>query len=135
MRAFFAFLGLAALKYAQSEMRNTVTFSGGLAHNVGNSCCGESAPSVAFTYAYRLFPHLDLEAGVDTALSLGTEAVGANFNFKADDRFLWVPFGVKGVLPLRGGRVEVTAGGGGLYEKYLVGNNSGSFASRDGWGG
>src|SRR5215470_8773622 len=96
MKAFILFLRLAALVHAQSEMRNTVTDSGGFAHNVGNSCCGDSAPSLALTYAYRLFPHLDLEAGVDTALSLGTEAAGADFNFKADDRFLWVPFGLKG---------------------------------------
>jgi hypothetical protein len=135
VRAFFVFLGLAALAHAQSEMRNTVTVSGGFAHNVGNSCCGESAPSLALTYAYRLFSHLDLEAGVDTALSLGTRAVGANYNVNADDRFLWVPFGLKGVLPLRSGRVESFVGAGGLYEKYLVGNHSGFFTSRSGWGG
>jgi len=134
MKAFFLLLGLALYADAQSEMRNTVTFSGGFAHNVGNSCCGDSAPSLAVTYAYRLFPHVDLEAGVDTALSLGTQAVGANYNVKADDRFLWVPFGLKGVLPLRSGRVEVSAGAGGLYEKYLVGDNS-FFVSRDSWGG
>lgn len=135
MRAFFLFLGLAACAAAQSEMRNTVTFSGGFAHNVGNSCCGDSAPSLALTYDYRLFPHVDLEAGVDTALSLGTEARGANYDYKADDRFLWVPFGLKGVFPLRSGRVEVSVGAGGLYEKYMAGDNSGFFTSRDAWGG
>lgn len=134
VRAFFVFLGLAALAHAQSEMRNTVTVSGGFAHNVGNSCCGESAPSLALTYAYRLFPHVDLEAGVDTTLSLGTRSVGANYNVNADDRFLWVPFGLKGVLPLRSGRVELSVGAGGTYEKYLVGNNS-FLQSRDSWGG
>jgi hypothetical protein len=120
---------------AQSDMRNTVTFSGGWAQNVGNNCCGDSAPSLALTYAYRLFPHVDVEAGVDSTLSLGTEATGANYDFKADDRFLWVPFGLKGVLPLRSGRVELSVGAGGVFEKYLVGDNSGFFASRDGWGG
>jgi hypothetical protein len=135
VRAFILLFGLAACVVAQSEMRNTITFSGGFAQNVGNSCCGDSAPSLALTYDYRLFPHVDLEAGVDTTLSLGTEARGANYDYKADDRFLWVPFGLKGVLPLRSGRVEVTAGAGGLYEKYLVGDNSGFFQSRDSWGG
>jgi hypothetical protein len=134
MRAFLLLFGLAACAYAQSEMRNTVTVSGGFAQNVGNSCCGDSAPSLALTYAYRLFPHVALEAGVDTALSLGTQVVGANYNVNVDDRFLWVPFGLKGVLPLRGGRVELTAGAGGLYEKYLVGDNS-FLQSRDSWGG
>lgn len=135
MRALFFLLGLAVSADAQSDMRNTVTFSGGFAHNVGNSCCGDSAPSLALTYAYRLFPHVDLEAGVDTTLSLGSEAIGANYDYKADDRFLWVPFGLKGVLPLRSGRVELSVGAGGTYEKYLVGDNSGFFVSRDGWGG
>jgi hypothetical protein len=129
------FIGVCAP--AQSEMRNTVTLSGGFAQNVGNSCCGDLAPALALTYAYRLFPHMDVEAGVNTTLSLGTEARGANYDFKADDRFLWVPFGLKGVLPLRSGRVELSVGAGGLYEKYLVGSPAEfvGFASRDGWGG
>jgi hypothetical protein len=134
MKLVLALLFPVVCASAQSEMRNTVTFSGGFGHNVGNSCCGDSAPSLAVTYAYRLFPHVDVEAGVDTALSLGSEARGAHYDFKADDRFLWVPFGLKGILPLRSGRVEVSAGAGGLYEKYLVGDNS-FFVSSDSWGG
>jgi hypothetical protein len=80
---------------------------------------------------------VDLEAGVDTALSLGTEARGANYDFKAGDRFLWALFGFKGVLPLRRDRVEVSAGAGGAYEKYSVGHPAEfvGFVSRDGWGG
>jgi len=134
LRAVFLYFILAACAAAQSEMRNTATFSGGFAHNAGNSCCGDSAPSLAVTYAYRLFPHVDLEAGVDTTLSLGTRSIGANYNVNADDRFLWVPFGLKGVLPLRSGRVELSVGAGGTYEKYLVGNTS-FLQSRDSWGG
>lgn len=88
MKLVLLLLFIVVYASAQSDMRNTVTFSGGFAHNVGNSCCGDSAPSLALTYAYRLFPHVDLEAGVDTTLSLETEARGANYDFKADDRFL-----------------------------------------------
>ena len=133
MRAFFLLLGLAVCADAQSEMRNTVTFNGGLAHNVGGSCCGESAPSLGLTYAYRLFQHVDVEAGVDTALSLGTEARGANYDIKANDRFIWVPFGLKGVLPLRRDRVEISIGAGGTYEKYSASDSL--FVPRNGWGG
>ena len=137
MRALLFLCALAACADAQSEMRNTITFSGGWAHNAGTNCCGESAPSVDVSYAYRLFPHLDLEAGLETALSLGTEARGAHYDFKADDRFFWVPFGLRGVLPMRRGRVELSVGAGGTYEKYSVGNpaQSVAFVSRDGWGG
>jgi hypothetical protein len=114
-----------------------ITISAGLAHNVGSTCCGESAPSLAASYAYRTLPHLDLEAGVDATTSLGTEIRGANYDIKPNDRFTWVPFGLKGVLPLRHGRAEAFIGGGGLYEKYSVGNSnlSAGLASRDGWGG
>ena len=137
MRALFVF-GLATCANAQSEMRNTITFSGGLAQNANTSCCrGDSAPNVAVTYAYRLFPHVDVEAGVDATLSLGTEARGAYYDFKADDRFIWVPFGLRGVLSSPRDRVEVSFAAGGTYEKYLVGNPADSvgFVSRDGWGG
>jgi hypothetical protein len=130
-------LGLGICAYAQSEMRNTITISGGLAHNVGTNCCGESAPNLGLAYGYRLFPHVELEAGVETALSLGTEVRGAQYDFKADDRFIWLPFGLRGVLSLRHNRVEVSAGGGGTYEKYWVGSpaESVAFVSRGGWGG
>src|SRR5713226_4864953 len=117
MRTLLMF-GWAICAYAQSEMRNTIAISGGLAQNLGTNCCGGSAPNLGLTYSYRLFPHLELEAGVDSALSLGTEARGAQYDFKADDRFIWVPFGLRGVLPLRHDRVEVSAAAGGAYEKY-----------------
>ena len=137
MRALLFLFAFAVCADAQSEMRNTITFSGGWANNVGTKCCGDSAANLALTYAYRLFPHVDLEAGIDSTLSLGTEASGAHYDFKADDRFIWVPFGVRGVLPLRRGRVELSVGAGGTYEKYLVGSPAPSvgFVSRDGWGG
>jgi hypothetical protein len=130
-------LGMTMCVAAQNATRSTVTFSGGLAHNAGNTCCGDSAPAVGLTYAYRIFPHVDLEAGVDSALSLGTEFRGAHYDAKPDDRFIWVPFGLMAVAPLRHGRVEVSVGAGGTYEKYLVGspNEALGLRSRDGWGG
>ncbi len=133
MRALLFLTGLAMCANAQTEMRNTFTLSGGLAHNVGATCCGDSAPSAGATYAYRLLPHVDLEAGIDTALSLGSEARGANYDFKANDRFLWVPFGLRGVLPLRRDRVEVSVGAGGTYERYSASDPI--FGPRHGWGG
>lgn len=121
---------------AQSEMRNTVMFSGGWAHNVGTNCCGDSVPSVAVTYAYRLLSHVDVEVGLDTTLSLGSEDRGAHYDFKADDRFFWVPFGLRGILALRRDRVEISAAAGGVYEKYFVGSPADDiFVSRDGFGG
>ena len=53
------------------------------------------------------------------------------------DRFIWVPFGLRAVLPLAHGRIELSAGGGGLYEKYSVSNPESGFGlvPRQGWGG
>jgi len=133
MRALLLLFGLAVCADAQSEMRNTVTLGGGFAHSVGTMFGFESAPSVGVTYAYRLLPHVDVEAGIDAALSLGSEARGANYDIKANDRFIWVPFGLKGVLPLRRDRVEVSVGAGGTYEKYSASDSL--FVPRNGWGG
>jgi hypothetical protein len=134
MKVLILFISLAFSTYAQPANRNTITFSGGLAENAGPSCCGDTAPSLALSYAYRLLPNLDIEAGIDSALALGSKFVSANYDVTADDRFLWVPFGLRGVLPLRHDRVELSAGAGGTYEKYWVGNPS-YVTSRDGLGG
>ncbi len=68
-----------------------------------------------------------------------TAIVFANvsIDIKLNDRFIWVPFGVRGILPLRNGQIELSAGGGGLYEKYSVSNPNPSVGllSRSGWGG
>lgn len=49
-----------------------------------------------------------------------------------DDRYLWLTFGLKGILPVANGRLELSAGG--ADEKYLAGG-SGFFLLRSGWGG
>ena len=67
-------------------------------------------------------PHLALEARMDSALWLGSEARGTNYDLKADDRFIWAPFGVRGIPPVWNGRIEISAGAGGTYEKYWVSN-------------
>jgi hypothetical protein len=54
-----------------------------------------------------------------------------------NDRFFWLPFGVRLIAPLYLGRIEFSGGGGGLYEKYTVGSPSpgGGPGARHGWGG
>ena len=62
---------------------------------------------------------------------------GANYFWDPNDRFVWVPFGVRFIAPLYLGRIEFSGGGGGLYEKYSVSNPNIGFGlvSRGGWGG
>lgn len=65
----------------------------------------DTAVSLGATYGYRAFHYVEIEAGVTTALNPTPELRGANYNIKPDTRFIWVPFGVRGILPLRRGRI------------------------------
>jgi hypothetical protein len=132
-------LVLTCLANAQSDPRNGFTFSGGYARSIHSSCCAttETAASLGATYGYRVFRNLEIEAGVVTALYPTPEIRGANYDIKPNDRFIWVPFGLRGILPLHSGRIELSAAAGGLYEKYSVSNPNSNLGlqSRAGWGG
>lgn len=123
---------------AQEDHRNSLTFSGGYGRAVGSYCCQENtAVSLGATYGYRILRHLQADVGVTVALNPSPEIRGATYDVKPDDRFIWVPFGLRGVLPLGGGRFELSAGGGGLYEQYSISNPflAAGLISRGGWGG
>jgi hypothetical protein len=138
MKTILLLLALELIANAQSDPRNIVTFSGGYARDVHSSCCQtDTATSLGVTYGRRFFRYLEAEAGVTAALHPAGEFRGATYDIKPDDRFIWVPFGVRGILPLRSSRIELSAGGGGLYEKYSVSNPNSAVGllSRDGWGG
>ena len=124
-----------SLVRAQDE-RSQMTFSGGEAVDVGRF--GTSlALSFGGSYSYRLFPHLGLEAGVLTALDPTGIIRGENFTIDVKDRFTWVQFGPRFILPLWDGRLELSVGAGGVYENYSPGSNfpSGNAPTRTGWGG
>ena len=93
--------------------------------------------SLGATYGYRLFPHLQIEAGLTTALHPTPELRGATFDIQPTDRFVWVPFGFLGILPLRNRRIEISLGGGGTYEHYSTGNIPAfiGLQSQAAWGG
>jgi len=137
MRLAIAFLVLAFAVQAQSFSKNLITFSGGWADQIGPSYGGERATSIGLTYGYRALRHIAFEAGIQTALQPGPEVRGANYDFQPDDRYIWVPFGVRFILPLDDDRFELSAGGGGLYQRYSI-SNSGSgfgFNAYNAWGG
>ena len=124
--------------YAQSSPLNTVTFSAGYARDVNAFCCQtDTAVSYGGTFGRRVFRYLEAEAGVSVAPNIAQEIRGATYDIKPDDRLIRVPFGVRGILPLWHNRVELSAGGGGLFEKYSVSNPNPGFGllSQTGWGG
>jgi len=115
---------LPFLAYGQSFQRNEFTFTGGHGWQV-DVPVGEprlSAVSLGGTYSFRWRRWLALEGGVLTVID-PTGVVGSYAGFfDVHDRFTWLPFGVRFILPLRHDRFEISAGGGGAYERYTVGN-------------
>jgi len=96
-----------------------------------------TAPVLGASYGYRPRKWLQVEAGVLTALQPGQTLCNAHDCFNPDDRYLWVPLGVRFVAPWK--RVELSAGGGGLYELYSVSNGGSSISFSpyhyNAWGG
>ncbi len=139
MRIAFAFFLMISCAWAQSIPRNRFAFNGGWSREVGGSSFSEkdTAGGFGLSYGYRLHPHVEAEAGVFTALQPAGVIRGAHYYLDPDDRFIWVPFGIRFVAPLYLERIEFSAGGGGLYEKYSVGNPNIALGPqpRDGWGG
>ena len=136
MRTIVFVLFLTAILARAQDERSQVTFSGGDAVDVGRFGAS-TALSFGGSYSYRLFRHLGLEAGVLTALDPTGVIRGENFAIDVKDRFTWVQFGPRFILPLWDGRLEVSAGAGGAYENYSGGVTTpiGNLPSRTGWGG
>jgi len=120
MRAFFFYLAWRCVRTGKQKCEILLRSAKAWRTMLAPLAAGDSAPSVGVTYAYRLLPPMDVEAGIDTALSLGSEARGANYDIKANDRFIWVPFGLRGVLPLRRDRVEIFLGAGHIREIFGI---------------
>jgi hypothetical protein len=131
MKSLLLLLLMSTAAYAQSDPRNSVTFGGGYGRDVNAFCCqADTAVSLGVTYGYRFRPFLQAEVGVATALNPVPAIIGANYNIQPNNRFIWVPFGVRGILPLHGDRVELSLAAGGLYETF----NGDGLTSRNGWG-
>jgi hypothetical protein len=85
--------------------------------------------------ANRVIPMVDFEAGIFTAFDPIPATCNRSGCYNGDNRFLWVPFGARFVIPV-GERVELSAGGGGLYERFSVSNPNPALGGRSytGWG-
>lgn len=129
---------MACCAIAEPLPRHRLTFSGGWSRQVGGySFQKQTATGLGTSYGYRLHRYVEAEAGVFTALQPAPDIRGAHYFWDPDDRFVWVPFGVRFIAPVYLGRIEFSGGGGGLYEEYSVSNPNLGFGlqSRHGWGG
>jgi hypothetical protein len=114
---------LAVCAAGQPVSRNRLTFSGGWSRDIGGvSFERKSATSLGLSYGRRVWKYAEAEVGVFTALDPTGDICSAHGCVDANDNFLWIPFGLRFLASLAGGRVEVSAGGGGLFERYRTEN-------------
>jgi hypothetical protein len=140
MRCLLTFLLLSSLVQAQSSQKNRITVSGGWMRQLYGYPYEQltTAPVMGLSYGYRPLKFMEFEAGVVVALQPGGVSCNAHACYDPNDRYIWVPFGVRFIAPLVAKRLELSAGGGGLYERYSVSNPDspfGQFGGYGGWGG
>ena len=138
MRCLLVILGLSGLAWSQDGGRNRVTLSAGSARQINaKHSTPETAPVVGIGYGRRILPFMEIEAGVTVGLQPSPAMRGAFYDYDPNDRYIWVPFGVRFVAPLVAHRLEFSAGGGGLFERYSISNPDApfGFGSHNGWGG
>ncbi len=123
MRNFFAAIFLASCVNAQSFQHNDITFSGGESWVLSKRFAySNTAVSLGATYGYRINRFIEPEAGLFGAINPVPPNCESYGCYNGDNRFFWVPFGVRFILPLKQDRYELSAGGGGLYESFSVSN-------------
>ncbi len=116
--------------------QNVISLSGGWGEQIAvYPTERQTAPVLGVSYGYRPLKWFGLEAGFFAALQPGQDLCSRFGCFNPNDRYFWIPFGARFIAPLAWKRVELSAGGGGLYERYAVGANPFGLPSRDGWGG
>ncbi len=139
MRLFLAFLIGFSCIHAQTVPSNEIGVSGGWSRQVGGYAFEpkQTAPGLGISYGHRFHGFIEAETGLFTAIDPTGKQCSEFGCVDIDDRFWWIPFGVRFVAPLYLGRIEFSGGGGGLYEKYTVGGPVpyGAPAGRAGWGG
>lgn len=138
LRIALLFCLLPVLAHSQSFERHEFTFYGGYGWQnwLQKWEPTDTAVSLGGTYSFRPRRWLAFETGLLTVIDPTGVLGGYAGFFDAHDRLTWVPFGARFILPLRHDRFELSAGGGGVYERYTgyetpVGGRS----SYNGWGG
>jgi len=129
---------VAVCAAGQPVSRNRLTFSGGWSRDIGGvSFDRKSATSLGLSYGRRVWKYAEVEAGVFTALDPTGDLCSAHGCVDAKDNFLWIPVGVRFIAPVAQGRVEVSAGGGGLFERYRTDDPFSGVRpfARTAWGG
>ena len=129
MRSIVLLCLLALPMKAQSFQRNDFTFSGGITWGIASYDPYATQVSLGATYGYRVKPWVEPEAGIFGGINPVPSYRNADGYHTFSSRFIWAPFGVRFILPLKHDRFELSAGIGGLYE------NGGNTVGYNGFGG
>ena len=139
MKCLLALLIVSGFIHAQSLERNRISLSGGWTEQLRppNPDYRQTAPTVGLSYGYRAAKFIEIEAGVSVGLQPGQDVCSRLGCYDPNDRYIWIPIGVRFIAPLAAGRVELSAGGGGFIQRYSVSNpdNPYSIASENSLGG
>lgn len=104
------------------------------------------SPLIAIGYGYRFHRYLQADVGMDAVIGAAKvrDFLTTGFgDLRIRDYQFLIPFGARVVLPLEGGRLLVSGGGGGVHLRYteLLSQPSEFFrvdcrvcSSRNGWG-
>ena len=77
---------------------------------------------VGVSYGYRVARFLEIETGLSVGFQPREELCNRFGCYDPNDRYYWIPLGVRLVSPLVAGRLELSVGGGGLLQRYAVSN-------------
>ncbi|MEO8368248.1 MAG: hypothetical protein ABI806_03545 [Candidatus Solibacter sp.] len=80
---------------------------------------------------------LEVETGLSVGLQPSEDTCNRFGCYDPNDRYFWIPLGVRVVSPPLAGRVELSIGGGGLLQHYSVSDpySPYSVSSESGFGG
>jgi hypothetical protein len=138
VRCLVILLCAAGWAQAQTVDRNRVSVSGGWVGQIYTRVSyQETAPLMGISYGYRPLKFLEIEAGLSGGLQPGDETCNRLGCYDPNDRYYWIPLGVRFVTPPLAGRIELSLGGGGLLQRYSVSNpeNAYSITSENAFGG
>jgi hypothetical protein len=138
VRCLLTLLFLSCFAHAQTVERNQISLSGGWTQQVFvNTYDGHAAPTVGLSYGYRPWKFLEFETGISVGLQPGPQLCSRFGCYDPNDRYIWIPVGLRLIALLVAKRVELSLGGGGLIQKYWVSNPTTEFgvSSQAGFGG
>jgi len=123
VRGLLVLFCAACWAQAQTVDRNRVTISGGWVRQIYNNLSyQQTAPVAGFAYGYRPLKFLEIETGLSVGFQPGDESCNRLGCYDPNDRYFWIPLGVRLVSPPIAGRLELSVGGGGLLQRYSVSN-------------